>query len=108
LPVKTVNAPSVKVLKERNESVEMAKKGAKKSTESQDAPKRSATVKQDTTVVRVKTAGTAQRDEARRWAASETSDSELVTQSTVSKSSGRQKKAKKVNEKVSEAVIEDA
>jgi len=107
-PVKIVNVPSTKVHSEREESGEMSKKGAKKLTESQDATKRSATVKQDTTVVRAKAAGAAQRDEARRWAVSETSDSELVTQSSVSKSSGRQNGAKKVSEKVSEAVVEDA
>jgi len=108
VPVKTGNAPSVKVPSDRDDSVEMSKKGAKRSTESQDALKKSVPIKQDTTFVPVKIAGAVQRDEARRWAASETSDSEVVTQSSVSKSSSRQKGAKKASERVSETVVETA
>jgi len=71
-------------------------------------PKKPATVKQDVTVVKSNTAGAVQREAARRWAASEISDTEPVTQSTVSKSSNRLKGAKKASDKVPEAVVEDA
>jgi len=106
--VKTIITPSVKVSKGRDEGVEMIKGGVKKTMESHDVPKKPANVKQDVAVVKSITASAAQRHAARRWAASETSDTELVTQSTVSKSSSRLKGAKKVSDKVPEVVVEDA
>jgi len=107
-PVKTIITAKVKVPKGREEGVEMVRGGVKKTMESHDVPKKPANVKPDVTVVKSITAGAAQRDAVRRWAANETSDTELVTQSTVSKSSNRPKGAKKVSDKVPEVVVEDA
>jgi len=86
----------------------MKKKGTKKTTESQDVSRKSATVRQDATIIPATTSDAAKRDAARRWAASDKSDTELVTQSTGSKSSSRQKGSKKVSDKVPEAIVEDA
>jgi len=82
-PVKTVKMSIVKAQKERDESVGVMEKGAKKVEDPRDVIKKADIARQETPVVRATTAGVAQRDAARRWAASETSDKELVTQSTV-------------------------
>jgi len=93
-PVKTTITAGVKIPKGRDEGIETSKGGVKKAMEPHDVSKKSANVKQDVAVVKSITASVSQRDAARRWAASETSDSELVTQSTVSRTSSRLKGAK--------------
>jgi len=107
-PVHPVKIPIVKAPKECDVRVGVIEKGAKEVTDPRDVIKKSDTARQDTPVVRATTAGAAQRDAARRWAASETSDTELVTQSTVNKSSSRHKGVKKVSDKAPEVMMEDA
>jgi len=103
-----VTATISKASKEQRSKADIAKASEKKTTESQSGPRKSVAVRRDTTTVSATAAITAQRDAAMRWASGEASDTDVVTQSTICKVSGRQRGVKNAIDKGPEAVLEDA
>jgi len=88
--------------KKLRKSSDVAKTSTKKSTETRDVPKKLSGVTRETTITDM-----VQRTAAIQWASEKTSDVNAVTQSTVGKSSGRQKSVKLPFVKVIATTAED-
>jgi len=100
------SAPGIdsKATKEKREGGDVAKGAIKETAKPPEVPKKLSNTRRDTA-----DANTAQRDAAmqKQRASEETSDTKIVTQSTIGKSSGRQRGAKKATDKVSAIATDD-
>jgi len=95
--VKSVSRVDIKATKEKREVGDAAKGTMEETVKIKEVSKKMSNIRRDTTA----DADTAQRDAAMHWASAETSDANIVTQSTIGKSS------KKAADKIGAIVMED-